>query len=154
MPKDALGHGSNPRGTHATGIEQIARPVRVHPGLIETIRQNPGGFSVKPGSAKAPTKGYMVSLPGRTKMLQASDLAGANGPRIISQFVQQNADVLRGPGAHIGGWTDSKTGITHLDVSQNIRKKGFAVDRGRAQNQIAIWDVKHMREINTGGTGG
>lgn len=23
MPKDALGHGSNPRGTHSTGIEQI-----------------------------------------------------------------------------------------------------------------------------------
>lgn len=25
MPKDALGHGSNPRGAHAAGIEQIAR---------------------------------------------------------------------------------------------------------------------------------
>lgn len=154
MPKDALGHGSNPRGTHATGVDQIARVQRVSPNLLSTIQKNPGGFSVKPGSAKSPTKGYMVSLPGRTKMINAADLAGSNGSRIISSFVQQNADVLSRPNAHIGGWTDSKTGITHLDVSQNIRKKGFAVNRGRAQNQIAIWDVKHMREINTGGTGG
>jgi hypothetical protein len=154
MPKDAKGHGSNPRGTHSTGVESAVQSlIRLHPGLVNTIRQNPGGFSVKPGSGKAPTKGYMVSVPGRTKMLQAADLAGPRAGQIISAYAQANADALKHPGAHIGGWTDSATGITHLDVSQNIRSRKQAEVEGRKRNQIAIWDVKHMREINTGGTG-
>lgn len=154
MPKDALGHGSNPRGTHASGISQIGKLPRVHPALLDQIRKNPGGFSLKPGSAKSPTKGYMVSIAGRTKMVSEHELAGSRGQQIVSSFVAQNADVLGKPGAHLGGWTDKATGITHLDVSHNVRSKSRAVTKGRAQNQIAIWDVKRMREINTGGTGG
>lgn len=154
MPKDVLGHGSNPRGTHADGIAKIAKVPRVHPNLIEQIRQNPGGFSLRPGSAKAPEKGYMVSLPGRTQMLNAADLAGSRGQQIVAQYVAKNSDVLGRPGAHVGGWTDKETGITHLDVSHNVRSKAQAVKKGRTQNQIAIWDVKRMREIRTGGTGG
>lgn len=152
--KDAKGHGSNPRGTHAAGVESIKRPIPLHPNVISTIRQNPDGFSLRPKTGRAPDKGYMVSLPGRSKMLAASDLSGPHGQRIVSEYVQQNSDVLSKPGAHIGGWTDKASGITHLDVSHNVRSKDRAISKGIKQNQIAVWDVRRSREIRTGGTGG
>lgn len=154
MPKDALGHGSNPRGTHAEGIGSIPKLAKLHPNVLNTIRQNPSGFSVRPKNGASPDKGYMVSLPGRTKLLNGPDLAGPNGARILNDFVRQNSDVLSKPGAHIGGWTDSATGITHLDISQNIVDRNRAIKSGVKRNQIAIWDVKKQREIKTGGSGG
>jgi hypothetical protein len=154
MPKDALGHGSNPRGTHSAGIVSIPKTVKLHPDVINQIRQNPGGFSLRPNTGRAPDKGFMVSLPGRTKMVRESDLSGPHGQRIISSFVSQHADVLRKPGAHIGGWTDKASGITHLDISHNIKNRNSAVRAGVKRNQIAIWDVRKGREIKTGGSGG
>ncbi len=37
--KDALGHGSNPRGTHSEGIDKIAGPERFVP--IDSVRPRP-----------------------------------------------------------------------------------------------------------------
>lgn len=152
--KDAKGHGSNPRGTHSAGIAAIRKPVSLHPRVIEQIKQNPGGFSFKPRSGGAPTQGYMVSMPGRTKMVDAKDLSGPNAHRIVSSFVKQNSDVLSRPGAHIGGWTDKATGVTHLDISHNIKSRERAIRAGVKRNQIAVWDVRRQREIKTGGSGG
>jgi len=154
MPKDALGHGSNPKGTHAAGIVKLPKLARVHPGVLDAIRKNPGGFSVNPKHGTAPDKGYMVSLPGRTKMLKSTELAGPRGKQIVGDFVRQNSDVLSKPGAHLGGWTDKATGITHLDISHNIVDRNRAIRSGVKRNQIAIWDVKKQREIKTGGSGG
>lgn len=151
--KDAKGHGSNKRGTHSVGIASLPQKVNVHPKVLEQIRKNPGGFSLAPATAASPAAGYMVSLQGRGQQVHESDLSGPNGPRIVSQFVAKNADVLQQPGAHIGGWTDTKTGITHLDVSHNVPTRAKAVALGKAHNQIAIWDVKRGKEIRTGGTG-
>lgn len=151
--KDALGHGSNPRGAHAGGIEAALKPkVPVKPDVIAHIRQNPGGFSVTP-AGKTPNKGYMVSVPGRTKIVSESDLSGPRGHQIIQDYAQQHADVLSQHGAHIGGWTDKETGKTYLDVSHNIGNRNAAIRAGAKRNQIAIWDVKHSREIRTGGSG-
>jgi hypothetical protein len=155
MPKDALGHGSNPRGgpaAHQTGILKHTSPVFMNPKALDTIRKNPGGFSVNP-RGKSPSDGYMVSLPGRTKIVSESDLAGDQGASIIQRYADENQDALRGPGAHIGGWTDKESGKTYLDISQKVGSKEHAVKLGAARNQIAIWDVKRSREIRTGGTG-
>jgi hypothetical protein len=100
-----------------------------------------------------PNNGFMVSMPGHTKIVNESELSGPHGPQVISEYVKEHATALQEKGAHIGGWTDSATHKTYLDVSHNIRNKNSAIYAGKARNQIAIWDVKHGREIRTGGTG-
>jgi hypothetical protein len=150
--KDAKGHGSNKRGIHSAAVDRVGN-IALHPNVLNMIRKNPGGFSVKPTNGQSPTSGFMVSLPGHTRIVNESDLSGPNGAAIMKQYAQEHAGALQQPGAHIGGWTDAKSGKTYLDVSQNIRGKSAAVEAGRTRNQIAIWDVKHAREINTGGTG-
>lgn len=146
--KDALGHGSN---AHNAGIEKLN--IKLHGKVLKTISKNPNGFSVRPTNGKIPKSGFMVSIPGHSKILHASDLVGERGAQIVQQYARENAGVLNDPRAHIGGWTDKASGKTYLDVSHNIKGRSAAVAAGRKHNQIAIWDVKRGKEINTGGTG-
>lgn len=141
--KDAKGHGSN---AHNSGIAQIGK-VSLHPNVINAVKQNPSGFSVKPTTGQMPKSGYMVSIPGHTQIVNAAT------PKLVQGYANAHAGALQDPRAHIGGWTDKKTNQTYLDVSHNYRSRAAAVKAGKAHNQIAIWDVKHGREINTGGTG-
>lgn len=150
--KDALGHGSNPRGEHSGKIDQLGEPKLVHPKVLSHIQKNPGGFSIDPEGRK-PRSGFMVSLPGHTLKVNESDLAGPTGSAILERYAQLHSDVLSQRGAHLGGWTDKETGTTHLDISHNIRDRKEAIRAGRARNQIAIWDVKRGKEIRTGGRG-
>lgn len=154
MSKDALGHGSNPRGgsAHMQGVLKATKPIKVKSGVLDTVKANPNGFSVTP-KGKVPDSGYMVAVAGRTKIVDAKDLASERGQQIINDYVRQHSDVLGKSGAHIGGWTDTETGKTHLDVAYNIKNKNTAIRAGQSHNQIAIWDVHKGREIRTGGTG-
>lgn len=137
------------KGSHAAGTNSVGKTL-VSPKVVDVIRQNPGGFSVSP-DGKIPSRGYMVSVAGRTKILDEHALAGEGAHSIINDYARQNADVLKTPGAHIGGWTDK--GKVYLDVSHNVTNQRAAVKAGKMGNQIAIWDVKRQREIRTGGTG-
>lgn len=152
--KDAKGHGSNKRNGPSINstVNKITNPIKVKSSVLQHIQSNPSGFSVTP-KGKTPSDGYMVSVPGRTRIVSESDLRGPNGQRIIQDYAQQHSDILRQPGAHIGGWTDKETGKTYLDVSRNIKDQDRAISAGKAHNQIAIWDVKNGKEIRTGGTG-
>ena len=147
--KDALGHGSN---AHNSGVASIGN-IKLHPKVLKTITKNPGGFSVRPTNGLMPKAGYMVSIPGHTQIVSEADLRGPNGARLISEYARQHAGALSDPRAHIGGWTDKESGRTYLDVSHNISGRSAAVSAGKRHNQIAIWDVKRMREIRTGGSG-
>lgn len=150
--KDAKGHGSNKRGAFANKIEQIGN-LRLHPNTLRIIQKNPWGASVKPQTGKQPTDGFMVSVPGRTRFVDTSDMSGPKGEKIIREYGRTNADVLQSGNAHIGSWTDPETGKTHLDVSENIKDRTQAYRVGKQRHQIAIWDVARKRAINTHGSG-
>lgn len=148
--KDAKGHGSD---AHGSGIAKaVPNRLRVHPNTLRVIQKNPWGASVKPQTGVVPTKGYMVSLAGRTAFPTAIDLAGPRGSQIISNYARANSDKLNAADMHIGSWND-ETGRVHLDVSQNISSRTAAILAGRAQNQKSIYDVARKALINTGGTG-
>lgn len=149
--KDGKWGAGGAGGGHSAGVNSVGKPV-VHPSVVETIRNSPEGFSVTP-SGESPTKGYMVSIPGRTKILDKGALAGHAAQGIIDDYARKNADVLGKSGAHIGGWHDKDSGKVYLDVSQNVASQREATKLGKLHNQIAIWDVKRKREIHTGGTG-
>jgi hypothetical protein len=156
--KDAKGHGSNARnggndgnGSHSNGVNSVGRNF-FNEKVLETIRNNPGGFSITP-QGEQPSAGYMVSVPNRTQIVSEADLRGPAGREILDNYGRQHADVLNQPGMHVGGWTDKDSGKTYLDVSENIRDRERAVQAGRERNQIAIWDVGKGEEVRTGGTG-
>jgi len=148
--KDAKGHGSNPRGTHASLVDKIAN-VQLHPSVIRKLAASDG--SVKPRTGNSPSTGYMVSIPGHTQVVSAGALKGPQAGDIIADYANTHASALASPEAHIGRWQEPGTDKVYLDVSHNIKSRDQAVKLGRKHNQIAIWDLKHGREINTGGTG-
>lgn len=145
------GAGGVGGGSHAAGVNGVGKS-SVSSKVLDVIRNNPNGFSVSP-KGDVPTKGYMVAVPGRSHVLSDNELHGPAAHEIIESYARKNADALREPGAHIGGWRDSASGKTYLDVSHNIPRVREAVKAGKAANQIAIYDVKRGREIQTGGTG-
>lgn len=149
--KDALGHGSNSRGSHSSGVDRIGN-LSIHPNVLRTIQKNPWGASVKPQTGKSPTTGYMVSLPGRTQSPTASALSSTQGEGIIRNYARNNSDELQKPAMHIGSWADD-TGRVHLDVSENIHDRATAIREGHRRNQQGIWDVARKKFIGTGGTG-
>lgn len=138
------------KGSHQTGVDQVGKSVSAR--VLDAIRNSPTGFTVSP-QGNVPTRGYMVSVPGRTRIVSAEDMKGPNQGAIVSDYARRNADALKDPRAHMGAWQDRATGKVHLDVSHNISRQRDAVSAGRTRNQIAIWDVKRKREIRTGGTG-
>lgn len=136
---------------HQNGVGEVGRD-SVDPRVLNVIRSNPNGASVSP-RGDVPTRGYMVSVPGRTLKLSDRDLRGPGAQGIISDYARKNSDLLGQSGAHIGVWRDKVTGMTHLDVSRNISRQREAIRTGRSSNQIAIYDVRRKREIRTGGKG-
>src|ERR1700730_11586908 len=129
--KDARGHGSDPRGAHSAGVQQVGRPLS--PRVAQVIASNPQGFSVSP-KGDIPTGGYMLSLPGHSEVLNSAS------PKDIAGFVDRHADAFRSPAAHIGGWRDDDSGKFYLDVSENFKNKNAVVNAAQARNQIAVWE--------------
>ena len=154
MPKDAGGHGSNPRGgpAHSAGVNKIGQPVSVHPNVLRVIQKNPWGASVKPQTGQVPKTGLMVSIPHRTYSTTATELSGPKGQQIIQDFSKRNSDLLSQKEMHIGSWAD-ETGKVHLDVSENIPDRATAIREGSRRNQMSIWDNVGKKLIKTGGTG-
>lgn len=142
--KDALGHGSNPRGGHAAGINQVGT-IRLHPKAVKAMLGK-ADVSVKPTTGERPSTGFMVSRQGGPAVPQGTLTRAA-----IQSFANSRALAING-GAFMGKWTDN--GKDYLDVSDNRKtSEAEATKLGAARNQIGIWDVSGKRFIPTGGTG-
>lgn len=138
-------------GSHAAGVNNVGKS-RIAPNAVQMIRNAKQGVTVST-RGEVPTKGYMVSVRGRTHVLSDSDLKSKAADGLLNDYAAKNRDELDKPGSHIGVWRDHHTGKIYLDVSQNLSNQREAVKAGKAGNQIGIWDVKRKRFINTGGTG-
>jgi hypothetical protein len=92
---------------------------------------------------------YAVSLyPDRTQRL-SRDITEQD----IDRFLAANQDLLADPRNKLGTWRDSSTGENYLDVVVAIPDQRRAMELGKRYNQKAIYDLKTLAEINTGGTG-
>jgi hypothetical protein len=148
--KDSKGHGSNPRGAHASGVEGVGKPVPVSPRAIRIITKQAGtGFSVSPSGA-VPETGYQVALHGHT---DAEPLDLDNIAAHVRAHVEANRGVYASPNTYIGGWNSPYTGKVHLEPSRNIPYPSIAKDLGKARNQHSIWNNGKGEEIRTGGSG-
>lgn len=113
-----------------------------------------GGTSVQVGTGNTPTSGYMVSEKDGGHVMDAEQFYGPQGAGILQSYVSAHGDSLGAPDAYLGTWHDQASGKVFLDVSHNVADRGAAINLGKANDQIAIWDVARMEEVPTGGTGG
>ena len=54
-------------------------------------------------------------------------------------------------GQLFGVWEDSRTGHIYVDIVQHVDALSDALELASAHNQLAIWDVRHKREIRVEG---
>lgn len=68
----------------------------------------------------------------------------------LNQYLSQNRDLLDAD-TSLGVWVNN--GKTYLDIVTTIPDREKAIELGKANNQIAIFDLSNFQEIPTGGTG-
>jgi hypothetical protein len=69
----------------------------------------------------------------------------------VQDFIDKNHDLLSKPENSVGTWGNE--GKNYLDVVRAVPDRENAIQIAKANNQIAIYDLKTGEEIPTGGTG-
>lgn len=114
-----------------------------------------GGTSLRTAGT-TPSSGIMVSYPpgsGHNTVIRITRDKAAVQAKVEAFVASQRDFVTSHSDRFLGGWVDS--GKLHLDVSRNIpsSRRQQAIDLGRRNNQIAVFDLDTFTEIPTGGTG-
>ncbi len=114
-----------------------------------------GGISIHVKNGKEPKSGYMcATYTDRSTWLKGDTVTNPEKrTAAIKSFMEKNKDVLADPDNYLGTWYDTSTGNISLDISRNFKSKSEAIKFATEHNEKAIWDVKNMAEISTGGTG-
>jgi hypothetical protein len=150
---------------------------QVYPAL-NTKSSKEGGFSINAKDGSVPTDGVMVSRSGAAggeeKTLPVAGLTKAKFRNEMADYTQRNADTLSQRDTYVGGWKPKgppKDAEVYIDQSRRVAPKASvaaeygqkvadadamtsAMDLGIAHNQLAVFDVKKGRSVNTVKGGG
>lgn len=108
---------------------------------------NPEGFTVNAATLQPVTTGYAVAL----KRTQNS--FGAEGLAKVANVIEELQAVAEKIGLNIddrlafGGWYDSESGLYYYDATVIYQDREKAIEAGRANEQIAIFDLANLEEI-------
>ena len=104
---------------------------------------NPDGFTVNAANLQPVKSGYAVAL----KKTQNS--FGTDGLSKVANVIArlQNAGNLNGRTLAFGGWYDSESGLYYYDATVIYQDREEAIEAGRANEQIAIFDLENLKEI-------
>ena len=104
---------------------------------------NPDGFTVNAATLQPVTSGYAVAL----KRTQNS--FGAEGLAKVANVIEelQASGNLNGRILAFGGWYDSESGLYYYDATVIYQDREKAIEAGRANDQIAIFDLSNLEEI-------
>ena len=104
---------------------------------------NPDGFTVNAANLQPVKSGYAVAL----KKTQNS--FGTDGLSKVANVIAklQNSGNLNGRTLAFGGWYDSESGLYYYDATVIYQDREEAIDAGRANEQIAIFDLENLKEI-------
>ena len=88
-------------------------------------------------------------FPERSKIVEG-DISAED----LEAFVKDNNDLFEGNEdvISVGTWFDANDNKTYIDVAATVDKE-VGIELGKQYNQKAVWDLKNMEEIDTGGTG-
>lgn len=104
---------------------------------------NPEGFTVNAATLQPVTTGYAVAL----KRTQNS--FGAEGLAKVANVIEelQASSEMNGRTLAFGGWHDLKSGLYYYDATVIFEDRAEAIEAGRANEQIAIFDLGKLEEI-------
>lgn len=104
---------------------------------------NPEGFTVNAATLQPITTGYAVAL----KRTQNS--FGAEGLAKVANVIEelQRASEMNGRTLAFGGWYDSESGLYYYDATVIFADRAEAIEAGRVNEQIAIFDLANLDEI-------
>ena len=104
---------------------------------------NPDGFTVNAANLQPVKSGYAVAL----KKTQNS--FGTDGLSKVADVIAklQNSGNLNGRTLAFGGWYDSESGLYYYDATVIYQDREEAIEAGRANEQIAIFDLENLKEI-------
>jgi hypothetical protein len=119
--------------------------------IVKAHNEN-GGSSIHPASGDMNGQdAFAVSaFPELQHVVEGDKITKAQ----VKEYLQRPAvqEALRSdPRTTVGTWADG--GKTYIDVSAGISDLKAARDLGSQYDQKAIWDLKHGREVATGGSG-
>lgn len=104
---------------------------------------SPEGFTVDAANLQPVTTGFAVAL----KRTQNS--FGAEGLAKVANVIEelQASGNLNGRTLAFGGWYDSESGFYYYDATVIFQDRAEAIEAGRANDQIAIFDLANLEEI-------
>jgi HK97 family phage portal protein len=104
---------------------------------------NNGGFtrSIVP-NAKPPAR-YISAAEGAEVKIKADEF----GPDDIGRYAAAHQTALGSPSVYVGAWRNDDDGYVYLDLSTSFDSREAAIQYGKQNHQIAIWDGQEMAEI-------
>lgn len=106
--------------------------------IIEEIKEKNGGTYNKEYKTIDAKQGYMVSLQGYEKKCKTE--------QEIEKAITENMEIVRGlDNAYLGAWIDE--GIVYIDISVLVENKDDAMELGKINNQLAIYDIENNESI-------
>lgn len=105
--------------------------------LLQSIAaMNPEGFTVNKETFEPVLSGYSVAVK------ETQNSFGNYGAARVVAYANKHQEVTA-----LGGWRDSETGLYYYDCVIICETLEEALDLGRANSQIAIFDLNNMVEI-------
>lgn len=104
---------------------------------------NPSGFTVDAATLQPVTTGFAVA------MKQTQNSFGAEGLAKVANTIEelQASGNQNGRALAFGGWYDSESGLYYYDATVIYQDREKAIEAGRANEQIAIFDLSNLEEI-------
>ena len=104
---------------------------------------SPEGFTVNAANLQPVTTGFAVA------MKQTQNSFGAEGLAKVVNVIEelQASGNLDGRTLAFGGWYDSESGLYYYDATVIFQDRAEAIEAGRANDQIAIFDLANLEEI-------
>jgi hypothetical protein len=104
---------------------------------------SPEGFTVNAANLQPVTTGFAVA------MKQTQNSFGAEGLAKVANVIEelQASGNLNGRTLAFGGWYDSESGLYYYDATIIFKDRAEAIEAGRANDQIAIFDLANLEEI-------
>lgn len=111
--------------------------------VVAIAAMSPEGFTVNAANLQPVTSGYAVAL----KRTQNS--FGAEGLAKVANVIEelQASGNLNDQTLAFGGWYDSESGLYYYDATVIFEERAEAIEAGRANEQIAIFDLANLEEI-------
>lgn len=104
--------------------------------LLAIAAANKNGFTVNAANLEPVTTGYAVAV------ADTQNSFGYEGLSNVVKYVSDHPEVNA-----FGGWYNSENNMYYFDATVIVNDLDTAIELGRANKQIAIFDLANLKEI-------